>query len=185
MPLQITSVDPTSGGPETSVTLTLTGLDGSFTAENTRVYLGEQSLHDVEQIDTAAGTIRVTVDEMCRTGKFSVQGGEDKEYVTGDQEFTVSGEHDGKPIVRGVVIPNPARGGVYPNETVKLLGENLQRVWVVTLGAARATVGARTETQLSFKVPQLEPGNYYISVKTRSGNPMKCYRQVPVMRKEG
>jgi hypothetical protein len=181
--LQITSFDPTSGPPETSVTLTVSGLDATFTVENTRVYLGEQSLHDVEQIDPAGGTIRVTIDEMCRTGRFSVQGGDDKEYVTGDQDFTVTGEHEGKPVVRGVLLPNPAVGGAYPNDTVKLMGEDLQRVWSVTLGQTRATIGARTDTQISFKVPQMEEGKYFITIKTRTGNPMKCFRQISVLRR--
>jgi hypothetical protein len=182
MAIAITMFQPMSGGPETEVTITLTGMTQDFTIDNTKVYIGEERLHDVRSVtpggDASSGTIRVVIDEMARTGKFSVQGGESLDSTTAADDFRVTGSTETTPTITSITDQSGMSREFKRGQTLTATGRNLNTVTEVRIGPTGVTVSSSQETMLRFRVPPaVSDGQYFVSIVYGSGNMRSQYNR--------
>jgi hypothetical protein len=141
--------------------------------ENTSVYIGNQFLPDVDEVDPEAGTLKVHLGDMARTGAFTVNisGTEGRESATSGGTFTVEGDHRGKPIVSTMNPRSAKRGG-----TVTLRGTDLDGMHVVTVGGKFCNITSQGPKAISFTVAAtvgLGKGQT-VQIKSVDGPPIKC-----------
>jgi hypothetical protein len=163
--LKIDSFNPTSGGPKTVVTITLKGLGDGYSTANTTVYIGEEVLHD-KTIDAHSGTIDVTIDDMARTGNFTVEGGNSRERATSADVFTVTGSDQTTPTISSIAGQDGSINPTFaPGDVALVKGRNLDAVTAVWMGGQKCGVlGAPTPIRVTFRVPMMPGGEYFVSI---------------------
>jgi CubicO group peptidase (beta-lactamase class C family) len=188
MPIEIVTFAPRSGKSQTQVTITLTGMTDDYNTDNTKVYIGEERLYDVSSVDPQGGTIRVLIDDMARTGKFSVQGGDDLDYTTATEDFTVTGSDEATPTITIIT----AQGGGWgtgefkQGQRLTATGRNLAKVNKVWIGNSICMVsGEPTATSLNFTVPPaMKEGQYFVKIGWGlRGQTARFNRQITIIKK--
>lgn len=137
-PIGIASVSPTTVVRGNSLTINGTNLDRAATVE----FTGGATA----PVASRTGSIRitVTVPDAAQSGSLTVIGNAGDRVVAATSVTVVP---------RIVVDANATYSAPATGATVTISGSGLSQVSGVSIGSIAATIGARTETQLSFVVP--------------------------------
>lgn len=163
MPIQITGFDPTHGPIGTNVTLTLTGMPPTATADNTYVSLGGTQVLLVLAVDPAAGTIEVRTSTNNQSGEFLVFIA-DEEAESADV-FTVD-RGPGAPQFTNMQPRQVTHGEA---ERITLTGTNLDQIYLVHVGNVQVLNPLHTgSTTIRFQLPQgVQPGRQRVAGVSR------------------
>lgn len=179
--MQITSFTPTSGGPGTVVTLSLTGMPPNTNPMFTTVDLaGSPSLDvgDVEVNKDGSGTITVTITENSQSGTFTVLIASPTQAVAESSAiFTVPGQ-PGRPAITSM-SPMSAVAG---QTLVSLNGHDFDDIQFVIVGNVNVSsfqlIG---NTKVQFRVPlTVSSGSVRVGLNSRNFGRIMATSQLTV-----
>jgi hypothetical protein len=188
MAIKIESFDPEFGAFGTQVAIKLIGMTKDFNIDNTQVFIGEDRLHDVIAVEPDSGTIKVTIDDTARTGKFSVQGGPDRDFTTSDNDFAVRSEDKNPPTITQIAGRKGWNGGNFTvGESLLVTGRNFDTVNKLWIGMRVCQFQQMSTTKLRFTVPTIDLASYYVAIGYGMGRFAQRFRyprQIKIVKPE-
>lgn len=113
--------------------------------------------------DAANDCVVYTVPSSLADGVYSLVVADASGNQYGGGLITVSSA----PIVNGAAFSGKA------NAQLTIVGQNLNKIGGITIGGKAATIVSKNATELVFKVPELNPGDYEMTATDASGKAVK------------
>lgn len=166
--MEITGFTPTSGGPGTVVTLSLTGMPPSTNPMFTTVYLGESpsvSVGNVQVNSDGSGTITVTIEDNSQSGTFTVLIASTPQAAAESSGIFTVPVPPGRPAITSM-SPTKAVAG---QTIVSLNGHDFDDIQFVLVGNVNVSnfqlIG---NTKVQFRVPMtVSPGSVRVGLVSR------------------
>lgn len=176
--MNITGFNPTRGGDQTSVTISLTDMPADSEVGNTIVMLSGSPSVTVDEVDPTAGTVTVTIESNAQSGDFVVVVNSVSGYADAmsAQIFDVPGAA-GEPRITGLI---PAT--TTANSQITLNGQNLTGARFVRVGSATVMSLSVSANAIRFRLPStVQQGTYRISANYQEYGTVNCPRQLTVV----